>query len=133
MKLKKRIILSLIGITVLFSLSGCSAFLAGASTIGVGMDTIRLERHTDFDTAWAAAIESLHELSAEIKTEDKDQNIIKATFRDNKLKILIHESLNEDSVLIDVSARKKGLPKLSLAENIVEQINSKLRKQNILK
>ncbi len=127
MKINKRLILGIISIIFLGTISGCTAFLAGAGTIGMGMDTMRLERFTDYDTAWNAAIESLHDLSASIELEDKVNNQIKATLSDCKIKILVQKSAQE-SIVIDVSVRKKGLPNLSLADKIIEQTNIKIRR-----
>ena len=64
--LKKLAIFSMLTI-FLGSLSGCAAFLAGAGAISIGMDTMRLERYTEYDTAWDATINSIHELSAELE------------------------------------------------------------------
>ncbi|MCG2712522.1 MAG: hypothetical protein L6416_09405 [Candidatus Omnitrophica bacterium] len=124
----RRFILGFIAISFLAFISGCTAFLAGAGTIGIGMDTIRLERCIDYDTAWNAAIETLQDLSAAIELEDKTNNQIKANTPEYKIRILVQKSV-EESVLIDVSVRKKGLPNLSFADKIVEQINTKLRQK----
>lgn len=126
MRILKNFFLLCTAIFCIASLSGCTAFLAGAGTIGMGMDTIRLERFVDYDTAWNAALESLHDLSANIELEDKTNNQIKATMADYKIKILVQKSAKE-SVFVDVSARKKGLPSLSFADKIIEQVNIKIR------
>jgi len=122
----KRFIVGILAITFLSGISGCTAFLAGAGTIGMGMDTIRLERYTDYDTAWNATMESLHDLAANIELEDKTNNKILARMSDYKIKILVHKSVQE-SVFVDVSVRKKGLPNLRLADKIISQINIKIR------
>ena len=126
MTIMKRFIIGIIAITCLSGLSGCTAFLAGAGTIGIGMDTIRLERYTDYETAWNATMESLHDLSATIELEDKANNQIHAVMSDYKIRILVQQSVQE-SVFVDVSVRKKGLPSLSFADKIIEQINIKIR------
>ena len=122
----KRFIVGIFAITLLSGIFGCTAFLAGAGTLGIGMDTVRLERNTDYDTAWNATIESLHELSANIELEDKINNQIKASMADYKIKILVQKSVAE-SVFVDVSVRKKGLPNLKFADKIIEQISGKIR------
>lgn len=122
----KRFIVGIIAITFLSGIYGCTAFLAGAGTIGIGMDTVRLERYIDYDTAWNATIESLHELAANIELEDKTNNQIKASIEDYKIKILVQKSAQE-SVLVDVSVRRKGLPNLRFADKIIEQISGKIR------
>ena len=129
MAMAKRLTLSVLVIMLLGSVSGCTAFLAGAGTIGLGMDTIRLERYTDYDTAWDATMESLHDLSANISIEDKANNLIEAAVSDYKIKILVQQTVQE-SILVDVSVRKKGLPSLSFADKIIEQINIKIRHQD---
>ena len=127
MSISKKFILGIFAIIFLGTISGCTAFLAVAGTIGIGMDTMRLERFTDYDTAWNAAIESLHDLSATIEIEDKKNDKIIATLSDFKIKILVQKTVQE-SMIIDVSVRKKGLPNLSLADKIIEQINIKIRR-----
>ena len=129
MMIVRRFALGFIAISFLAVMSGCTAFLAGAGTIGMGMDTIRLERYTEYDTAWNAALETLHDLSANIELEDKTNNQIKASMSDYKIKIVVQQS-TQKSVFVDVSARKKGLPNLSFADKIVEQINIKIRQKN---
>lgn len=129
MMIIKRFTLGFIAIFFLAFMSGCSAFLAGAGTIGMGMDTLRLERCTDYDTAWNATIETLHDLSASIELEDKTNNQIQASVSDYKIRILVQQSTQE-SVVVDVSVRKKGLPNLKFADKIVEQINVKIRQKN---
>ncbi len=125
----KKITLGIFAISLLAFMSGCTAFLAGAGTIGMGMDTIRLERYTDYDTAWDATIEALHDLSANIELEDKTNNLIKASMSDYKIRILVQQSTQE-SVFVDVSVRQRGLPSLRLSNQIIEQINVKIRQKN---
>ncbi|MCK4993451.1 MAG: DUF3568 family protein [Candidatus Omnitrophica bacterium] len=129
MKSKNKFILSVLSITFLVTISGCTAFLAGAGTIGIGMDTTRLERFTDYDTAWNATIDTLNDLSAAIEIEDKENNQIQATMADYKIKILVQKS-GQESVFVDVTVRKKGLPNLSFADKIIEQINTKIRQKD---
>ena len=126
MVIMKRFILGIIAIAFLGSISGCTALLAGAGTIGIGMDTLRLERYTEYDTAWNAVIDTLHDLSANIELEDKTNNQIKATMTDYKIKILVQQTTQE-SIVVDVSVRQRGLPSLRLADQIIEQINAKIR------
>ncbi|MFH1093077.1 MAG: hypothetical protein V1739_02845 [Candidatus Omnitrophota bacterium] len=124
----RKFTLGFMAIAFLGFISGCTAFLAGAGAVGIGMDTVRLERYTDYNTAWNAAIESLHDLSASIELEDETNNEIRASMSGYKIKILVQKSLKE-SILVDVSVRKKGLPNLKLADKILEQINIKLRQK----
>ena len=129
MRISKRFILGILAVIFLGTISGCTAFLAGAGTIGLGMDTMRLERFTDYDTAWDAAMESLNDLSADIELEDKPNDLIKAAISDYKIKILVQKSL-QGPVFVDVSVRYKGLPDLKFADQIIEQINIKLRQKD---
>ncbi len=129
MTIMKKFILGIIAIMFLAGISGCTALLVGAGTIGVGMDTMRLERYTTFDTAWDAALETLHNLSADINVEDKKNGQIKAVMADYKIKVHVAQS-EQKSVFVDVSVRQKGLPSLKLADQIIEQINTRIRKGN---
>lgn len=128
MKIINKILLSVYLSLMLISVSGCTAFLATVGTVGVGMDTIRLERNVEYTQAWNATVETLQEMEITIETTDIDHGLIEAVKDPSKIKIQFYYAESQPTA-IDVSVRKKGLPSLKLADQIVENINEKLRKK----
>jgi ABC-type xylose transport system substrate-binding protein len=123
----KKLLLSIIGIAALVSTAGCAGLLLGTSTVGgvgLAMDTIRLERFISMEKAWAAAIDTLSQMSADITSENKTHGTINAEIEETVISIQLLEQESK-TVTIDVKARKKGLPDLALADKIVEDINTK--------
>jgi len=113
---------------MLICTAGCTAFLATVGTIGVGTDTMRLERNVEFTPAWNATIETLQDMEFTIETTDMDHGLIEAVKGPSKIKIQFYYGESQTTA-IDVSVRKKGLPHLKLASDIIDNINEKLRKK----
>ncbi len=125
----KKFLLSIIGVAALVSLTGCAGLILGAGTLGgagLAMDTIRLERYVSMDQAWTATKETLSEMNITIKAEDQAAGTIDANLDKTVITITLVEH-DAKTVTIDVKARRKGLPQLQLAEQIIETINAKLR------
>jgi len=121
----KKLMLKIICSAALVSLTGCAPFLIGAGTVGVGADTIRLERFTDLDTAWQATMDALNEQSAVISSEDKPKGMLRAEIDKNELNIEI-QAADTSTMAINIKARKKGLPALKFADSLAEKINEKI-------
>lgn len=118
-----KIILAIAAIITLISLCGCTAFLAGAGTVGLGMDTVRLERYVDYETAWEATLSALNNIGALVASGNKDQGIIIGTIDRSKIKINVYQ-VGKEPAAINISVRKKGLPDLKTADEILKVINT---------
>jgi hypothetical protein len=94
--------------------------------MGLAMDTIRLERYVTMDQAWTATKDTLEEMNVTITAENPDAGTINAELEKTVITITLVEH-DAKTVSIDVKARRKGLPRLQLAEQIIETINAKLR------
>ncbi|MBI4845078.1 MAG: DUF3568 family protein [Candidatus Omnitrophica bacterium] len=129
----KKILTAILGMLTLCCLCGCSALLIGATTagsVGMGVDTIRLERFVEYSAAWNAALATMEEMNAQIATENQLSGIIEAEVDGAKITINIRQ-MKDRPASIDVTARKKGFPSLSLADKIVEDINGRLSKKTL--
>jgi len=128
----KKLFAAIASIIALVSLTGCSAFLIGAGTagtVGVGIDTIRLERFVDFEQAWTATTTTLEELEATTTSVNQGKGIIEAEDANENEIIITIGAWEERATAIDVSVRRKGLPNLKHADLIVETINEKFRRK----
>jgi len=128
----KKLFTAIASIIALVSLTGCSAFLIGAGTagtVGVGIDTIRLERFVDFEQAWTATTTTLEELEATTTSVNQGKGIIEAEDANENEIIITIGAWEERATAIDVSVRRKGLPNLKHADLIVETINEKFRRK----
>ncbi|MFH1459467.1 MAG: DUF3568 family protein [Candidatus Omnitrophota bacterium] len=118
-------------IICLLSVSGCSAFLIGAGTagtVGIGMDTMRLERNVNFDRAWHVSIQTLLSKNVDLIEDNKEKGIIKAILDESNITLKIMQLNESGPTAIDITVRKKGLPNLRLADEFVEAINDGFRK-----
>ncbi|MDD5746359.1 MAG: DUF3568 family protein [Candidatus Omnitrophica bacterium] len=125
----KKLLLAILGVAALVSVSGCAGLILGTGTLsgmGLAMDTIRLERYVTMDQAWTATKDTLEEMNVTITAENPDAGTINAELEKTVITITLVEH-DAKTVSIDVKARRKGLPRLQLAEQIIETINAKLR------
>ncbi|MBU4304161.1 MAG: DUF3568 domain-containing protein [Candidatus Omnitrophica bacterium] len=121
----KKITLFLLCTVLTLSVSGCSAFLIGAGTaggIGLGLDTIRLERYMEYGHAWAITLATLEEMNARVSSEDVNKGKISAAMEDSDISIQLIQQKSQ-TITIDVSVRKKGFPNMELADTIVQNIS----------
>ncbi|RKY35170.1 MAG: hypothetical protein DRP78_05730 [Candidatus Omnitrophota bacterium] len=130
----RKIITPLIGICIIISLCGCTAFLIGAGTAGgvatVGIDTLRLSRYTSFENAWSAVIDSFNDSNIKVTSQDKKNGLISSFQEQSIIQAQIRKK-GDEPVRIDIKVRKKGLPDLKSAEQIINKINNKLAKKII--
>ena len=125
----KKVLMGILVGAIAISLTGCTAFLLGSGAVaGVGMsiDTIRLERIVDKQTAWDVTKSTLAELG-EITLENQAHHELEAEIDEAKVKVEILQAKGKKQVWIDVKVRKKGIPDLTLANDLVDKINDNLK------
>ena len=131
----KKIILFALYTIFALTVTGCSAFLIGAGTaggVGLGLDTIRLERYMGYDRAWTTTLATLEEMNAGVSSKDMSKGTISAVREDSDISIQLTQQKSQ-TITIDVSVRKKGFPNLELADTIVQNINENIsaKKNNV--
>ncbi|MCP4649977.1 MAG: DUF3568 family protein [PVC group bacterium] len=126
----KKITLSLLIVFSMVSLSGCTALLVGtgaaAAGVGIAVDTVRLERNIDKETAWNASKQTLEEMG-KITSENGVGRRLKAEVEKARITVEF-SSVQDGPIWVDVKARKNGLPDLPMANKIVDAINSNIRR-----
>jgi hypothetical protein len=109
---------------------GCVPMLVGgglAGGVAVSMDTIRLDVDVDIEQAWETT-KTVVSARGEILSEIPEKGLIIAKVGDAKVSILIAKIIYKDgeSVWIDVSARRRALPHMALAAEIIDAIDKEL-------
>ncbi len=115
---------------VLIGLNGCAPLLIGTGAAGgvaLSVDTIRLERNISYENAWNATMETLSEIGS-IRSAEKQRGKIEAQVNEATITVLVSKQPG-DTMAMDVTARKKGLPALQMAETVADRINSQIRKK----
>lgn len=113
-------------VLVLLTLSGCTAVLLGAGVAGgvaISEDTAKLEVNTSYARAWGVTYDTIESMGA-IKDQDKDTGKIVANVQDAHIEAKVIP-ITPKMVRIEVKARKNLLPKMDMAMNIINRINSK--------
>ena len=130
--MRKILLIVLIG-AISLSLAGCSVFLLGSGAVaGVGMsiDTVRLERKIEKSVAWDITKQTIEALG-QITYENKTRFEIEAEVEGVKISAEILQVEGREYVWIDITARKKGLPDIDMANTIVDTINDNLKNTDI--
>ncbi len=122
----KKILWSSCLMAVLLTGYGCAAVLIGAGVAGgvaISEDTAKLEVDTSFNRAWSVTYDTIKKMGA-INTQDKTSGKIEANVDDIKIEAKVIP-ITAQTVRIEVKARKNLLPKMDMAMNIINRINSK--------
>ncbi|MBU0634069.1 MAG: DUF3568 domain-containing protein [Candidatus Omnitrophica bacterium] len=115
------------GLLLAVLLCGCASFLVGGSTAGtvvLGVDTMRIRRNVSYESAWQATLKTL-KAQGEIMDVREDRSKIKAQVKMSNVEAEILR-VSDGTVAVDIRCRKKGVPNLRLAEELLNEINANL-------
>ena len=106
-------------------LSGCAPLIIGGAVgvlggYAISKDTIQGEADKDYDLLWQAA-STVASIKGKITTEDKTKGYLESRVNSSRVRIQIIR-LTKATTQLSVSARKWGLPNISLAQEIFIKI-----------
>lgn len=131
MQIAKAFFVAIVSLSLLGSLSGCSAILVGAAVGAVGgyvvsPDTVEGGVGKTTEEVWQAAYE-VAEIMGRITEEYETEGKIIARINDAVVTIKLF-AMKADTTKITVKARRTMVPKIHLAQDVYTKITRQLEK-----
>jgi len=104
---------------------GCIAVMVGAGIASgtiISDDTIELVKEAEFNHAWQISIETLKRMGT-VEKVNTELNTITALVKGAKVKCVI-DRVTPAVVRIQVTARKSLMPKIKVASEVINNLNS---------
>ncbi|MBN2484198.1 MAG: hypothetical protein JXD21_08380 [Candidatus Omnitrophica bacterium] len=120
----------LLSLCLLFSLTGCIPLLVGTGVAGglvLSVDTVRLDLDTTIEQAWEETRSVLSE-RGQVIFENESDGVIRARIGDTSVAAYVARvtyDSGDTSIWVDVSARRRALPNLDLAFEIINDIQGR--------
>lgn len=122
---RNKIISFVLGIFLLFNISGCIPLIIGAAVGGVGIyavsrDTIQAETDKPYEAIWDAAIK-VSRIRGTIKKQEDGKGVLELEAESSRVFVRLSR-ITHATTRIRVSARKYHMPNIALAQDLCLKI-----------
>ncbi len=121
----------LLSLCLLTTVTGCIPLLVTGGLAGgivLSVDTARIDLDTTIDRAWEVTYQVL-ESKGEILSEDSAEGVIRARIQETSVIAYVARvtyDSGDTSVWVDISARRKALPHIDMAFEIINEIQGRI-------